>query len=623
MGDTWLVQKEGQVMEQYNQLAQQLLEEMESMGKNKSMVCTTRTSLRKLRDYMESEKMKYSPEVAAKWLELTIRPNHPHSVYKQIRFVHFTIATRFDATRNLRPLFYQDTSFTFELLPFWAQKLVSGFLDNHCQNHSQYVAIRSGISVFLIHQIKKGMAHIFDLNYESCIEYSLSYGTILGVRAFLAYLENKELIAPYASFGYNFAFSKRVIRVPKDSALRNSSPSFSLDKFKRAQQKAYGLLVEQRYSKELKQAFLTATNEFGLFLGINELHYTKQAADFYIAQFQKATSINTVIIRRSILSIEYLLKHGLKGHVPLVFSKKELTPFPMWSEKQVSYYIDIRKKSGLSQSTLDMDRSSLLRFLSFLDKNGCKNYADISATIIKEFNRQDCHSSSESKNAYNIRIRGFLKFLEAHAIVPSEISKAIPTIFAVRNRPMTILSNEDWTTLQSCGTDTTVSALETAVLKLMTQTGLRSIDICGLRSDSIDWRRQELSLIQEKTKQHIRLPFSNGVGNAIVHYIKKERPQIDCPYLFISPRAPHNKLSKTQISTMISKTLGHKEGPQIIRRTFASRLLQSGVGYDNISDILGHLNTTSVDPYLVTDIVGMRQCSIPLGEAFGYKGGKL
>lgn len=60
-----------------------------------------------------------------------------------------------------------------------------------------------------------------------------------------------------------------------------------------------------------------------------------------------------------------------------------------------------------------------------------------------------------------------------------------------------------------------------------------------------------------------------------------------------------------------------------MRKTFASNLLQAGVGYDSVADALGHDSSKTVDPYLSTDIARMRMCAIPLGKESQYKGGLL
>jgi site-specific recombinase XerD len=611
--------------QQYDEFSMRILNEAINAGKGKSAVSTTRTSLGKFRKYMEDERLPYTPEMAARWLEKEIKPNSSHEAYKKIRFVHYRIAILFNPMENLRELFYKDIQSDYERLPFWSQYVVSGFLAHYQKKQKCIDQFKAGASTFLLRQIQDGLKSISHLSYERCADYYLKYGALRGVGRFLAYLEKQGMAVPYLKDSYHFLFSKRLPEIPKDAPLQVGATVYSLHEYKAAQSKAYEILTLQGYSNTIRKTFLSASNEFGVFLGCNGLGYSEDAATFFIDHFREFISPNIDAVRRSLLSIGYLLNHAGKDDIPLVFAKNQSKALPVWANSEVTVYMAIREKAGKCRSTLDMDRSSLTRFLTYLDHDGCRGFADVSVGRIKGFNLQDRHSTNEGKNAYNVRIRGFLRFLESRGLVPKGISKALPSINGVKVRPAVILSNDDLDSINGyCEkAEQAGGYLESAVLKIATQTGLRGIDITTLRCDSIDWRKKEFSLIQQKTRKHIRLPFSNGVGNAILKYIEEERPNKETPYLFISPRAPHGCLSKEQFYRITSKALGRKSGTHILRKTFASNLLNAGVPYDTVSDVLGHESSDTVDPYLSTDSARMRLCAIPLGNTLQYKGGLL
>jgi len=64
---------------------------------------------------------------------------------------------------------------------------------------------------------------------------------------------------------------------------------------------------------------------------------------------------------------------------------------------------------------------------------------------------------------------------------------------------------------------------------------------------------------------------------------------------------------------VIPELKGH--GFHITRRTFATRQLKSGIGYQYVSDLLGHRDTSSLHHYLNHDEDRMRMCAITLDEA--------
>ena len=62
-----------------------------------------------------------------------------------------------------------------------------------------------------------------------------------------------------------------------------------------------------------------------------------------------------------------------------------------------------------------------------------------------------------------------------------------------------------------------------AIFMLASRLGLRSSDIRNIKFEDIDWDKNCITLIQQKTKRKIELPLIADVGNAIVDYLKNER----------------------------------------------------------------------------------------------------
>lgn len=58
-----------------------------------------------------------------------------------------------------------------------------------------------------------------------------------------------------------------------------------------------------------------------------------------------------------------------------------------------------------------------------------------------------------------------------------------------------------------------------AILMLTMHTGLRGVDVLGLRFQDVDWKRQEIRLVQSKTEKPLVLPIPVSVLNALADYI--------------------------------------------------------------------------------------------------------
>jgi integrase len=90
---------------------------------------------------------------------------------------------------------------------------------------------------------------------------------------------------------------------------------------------------------------------------------------------------------------------------------------------------------------------------------------------------------------------------------------------------------------------------------LAVSTGLRCCDIVALRLDQIDWRRDEIRLVQAKTSQPLVLPLSAWAGNAVAEWILHGRPDCDALEVFVRLTAPFVKLGKSTGSTLMRRRL--------------------------------------------------------------------
>src|SRR6476620_3596448 len=86
---------------------------------------------------------------------------------------------------------------------------------------------------------------------------------------------------------------------------------------------------------------------------------------------------------------------------------------------------------------------------------------------------------------------------------------------------------------------TAVGKRDLAIVQLAVSTGLRCGDIVGLQLRSIDWRRDEIRIVQRKTSVPLALPLAVEAGNAVVDYVLNARPVSDEPEVFLRAYAPY------------------------------------------------------------------------------------
>jgi integrase len=163
----------------------------------------------------------------------------------------------------------------------------------------------------------------------------------------------------------------------------------------------------------------------------------------------------------------------------------------------------------------------------------------------------------------------------------------------------------------------TLTFRDRAIGKLAYFTGLRSSDIVALELSSINWKRDLITLKQQKTDAALNIPLRAPVGNAIFDYLIKERPKTQCPDLFLTRNKPYRKLSDAWNTSAVilaeagvRQADGDRKGLHIFRRHMATGLMNRGVPHAVISNLLGHTSPSSLEPYLSADIKGLRNCAL-------------
>jgi len=160
---------------------------------------------------------------------------------------------------------------------------------------------------------------------------------------------------------------------------------------------------------------------------------------------------------------------------------------------------------------------------------------------------------------------------------------------------------------------------EKAIVSLALYTGIRGCDIANLKLTDIDWKKERVSFVQEKTGNPIVLPLLPHVGNSLFDYIRNERDnEAGSVYLFPNKKNATERLENKSIGTIVN-TVFEKlnlrkgesgRGVSVFRHNLASKLLGKGTEIRVISHILGHICSSSIVPYIDADIPHLRECGI-------------
>ena len=153
----------------------------------------------------------------------------------------------------------------------------------------------------------------------------------------------------------------------------------------------------------------------------------------------------------------------------------------------------------------------------------------------------------------------------------------------------------------------------TAMLFLLSIYGLRVSEITSLVLEDFDWVNETFTVRRAKRGRIWQFPIQFEVGEAILKYLKDERPICRSRYVFVTLRPPFRRVGTQTIQNMVSgrmKMLGvqsKRMGPHSLRHACATQLLRKGMSLPEIADFLGHRDLRSVSIYAKLDVRALRK----------------
>jgi len=267
--------------------------------------------------------------------------------------------------------------------------------------------------------------------------------------------------------------------------------------------------------------------------------------------------------------------------------------------------------------------ANVRHFLKFLEDTGHKNFTEMSLQTIKDFliATQPTHRGSIPNVMYSVK--SFVSFLNKQGIA-TLTPEMIPFKVAMpRKKVLPCFSSEEVKAiLEQINTGTPQGKRDYAIIYLASRTGLRCSDILGLKLADINWKHNELHIIQKKTGQPLSLPFGADTGKAIADYILQGRPDTDEPYVFLRVEPPYRKLADTAVTSNILAKYMKKAGIthlpgdgktfHALRRSMGTWMLESEIPLPTIAQVLGHRNLDSTKRYLSLATSMLSECALDI-----------
>jgi integrase len=269
--------------------------------------------------------------------------------------------------------------------------------------------------------------------------------------------------------------------------------------------------------------------------------------------------------------------------------------------------------------------SEVRQFLAYLDRVGRGGLGPVTVDDVRAFMVETAPRRPAGVGNVVWSLRRFFAFLNVAGLSDVRVDGLLARVAPPRVRALPCFTREETgRLLEGIETGTPCGKRDYAMVVLAVSTGLRCCDVVALRFDEIDWRHDEIRLVQAKTSRPLVLPLPAVAGNALAEWILHGRPDCDAREVFVRLRPPFVKLGNSTGSTLMRRRLdragidhvaGDGKSFHALRRSAATRLIESGAGLTLAAQILGHARIDSSRRYFALASEQLRQCGLPL-ESF-------
>ncbi len=318
----------------------------------------------------------------------------------------------------------------------------------------------------------------------------------------------------------------------------------------------------------------------------------------------------------------HLIERFLEGTLRLA---PKLTPPRTPTDKELDNFAKhLKRERGLGNSTVYHYMRDLRNFLEYICyDDDTEVLATLTLKSIEEFlcacSKRFSHYSMQQVVAH---LRAFLRFQHEMDVIESPLHTMIdrPRIYRLESLPRSLPWETIESLLSSIDRGNAKGIRDYTMLFLIAAYGLRPCEVVSLALDDIDWRAGSITIPQRKTGNNLILPITDSVGEVLVDYLKRGRPDLPFRELFLRIHAPHGPLKPGavkdvfQLRARMSGLDIPYQGPYCIRHSYAVHLLRQGIPLKAIGDLLGHRSAESTCVYLRLATEDLRSVALPVPD---------
>lgn len=268
----------------------------------------------------------------------------------------------------------------------------------------------------------------------------------------------------------------------------------------------------------------------------------------------------------------------------------------------------LRDHRGISESTIGRRCRVVVRLLPALGGDPATYDAGRVRRVILDASQRNSRAYTKTMTT---ALRSYLRFLAARNACRAWLDQAVPSIpnWQLSALPRYLSAADVERLISSCDLTRPGGIRDRAILLLLARLGLRAGDITTMRFDDIRWK-EGMVRVRGKSRQEAYLPLPQEVGDALLDYVIRGRPRVDCDRIFLRARAPHRPFrSSSSISHIVRFALAQagitdapSHGAHLLRHSAATSMLRAGATLDAIGTVLRHRSLDTTAHYAKIDV---------------------
>lgn len=277
------------------------------------------------------------------------------------------------------------------------------------------------------------------------------------------------------------------------------------------------------------------------------------------------------------------------------------SPLNRWRDQFLQY---LTVERGLSGNTLEAYGRDTLRYVTFLEREGCCEPGGVTPVLVAAFigflKGEGLAPRSRARTLSALKM--FHRFLMVEGGAPTNPTSIIEAPKAGGKLPIFMTSREVEALLAAPSGDGEIEIRDRAMLELLYATGLRVSELVALPMRSVNLDAGFLLTMGKGGKERL-VPIGDAAIGSVKDYVVRSRPRFehghDSSFLFLSRLG--DRMSRQAFWNIIKKRareagVQRNISPHTLRHSFATHLLEHGADLRSVQVMLGHadLSTTQI-----------------------------